>query len=94
MTKEQYDLAKKELEKEFEAKKKFLAIDFATQNNPYKQGDIITDHFHTIIIDGWKTTFGIYGYPSLVYYGTVLNKDGKDSKNQKENYIYQENITT
>jgi len=92
MTKEEYDLAKKELEKQFEEKKKQLAINYATSNNPYKQGDVITDHFHTIRIDRWKTTYGSFGYPSLVYYGTVLNKDGKESKNQKENYVYQENI--
>lgn len=92
MTKEQYDLAKKELEKEFEEKKKFLAIDFARENNPYKQGDIISDHYKTIKIERWKTTYGGFGYPSLIYYGTALKKDGTPAKNQKENAIYQENI--
>jgi len=94
MTKEQYETAKKELENEFEEKKKLLAIDFARENNPYKQGDIISDHYKTIIIQKWKTTYGGFEYPSLVYYGTVLKKDGTPAKNQTDNAIYQRNITT
>lgn len=92
MTKEEYDIAIKEIEHRVEDSKKKLAINYATSNNPYKVGDVITDHFHTIRIERWKTVLGGFSYPSLVYYGTVLNKDGKDAKNQKDNYMYQENI--
>ena len=92
MTLAQYDAAKRELQAEFDEKKKQLAIQYARENNPYKQGDVISDHMKTIRIEKWRAYVGLNNYPMCIYTGTVLKKDGTEAKNQKDNEIYQQNI--
>jgi hypothetical protein len=66
---------------------------YAFSNNPYKIGDFITDHVGTIKIE--KIKFSVYfGGSECVYIGTQYNKDGKVSKKQDRNTIYQSNIIT
>lgn len=82
-----------ELEIQFKEAKNNLYIKYALANNPYKIGDIISDHNTTIRISHKpKIRVDIYGIPSCVYKGVQLNKDGSPSKRQKETIIFQTNI--
>ncbi len=92
MTKEQYDTAQNALSTEYDKKRKELNKQFAFENNPYKIGDKITDHISTIEIQKIQVYNMIGGYPSCVYSGIQYNKDGKVSKKQDHNTIYQCNI--
>jgi hypothetical protein len=64
---------------------------YAMSNNPYKLGDIIEDHLCKIKIENIKYAV-LYGIPSSVYYGTLIQKNGKPFKNNKQDCIYQTNI--
>ena len=79
------------IEAEYLKKKKAIQIEYAISNNPYKIGDVISDHYKTIIIKSWKFWISS-SVPCLVYYGTRLTKAGTPAKNQEENAIYQMNI--
>jgi hypothetical protein len=50
MTKEEYKSKKDKINKEHNEKLLFLAKQYAFINNPYKVGDIITDHIGSIKI--------------------------------------------
>jgi hypothetical protein len=64
---------------------------YALANNPYKIGDLVTDHVATIKVE--KITFHVsYGESQCVYTGTQLNKDGKVNKKQDHNTVFQQNI--
>lgn len=82
-----------EIEKEMQAKKDKLIREYASANNPYKIGDIITDSIGSLIIE--KINFVRPSYntlPSCVYYGTELKKDGTPMKRQSKRPIYQNYI--
>lgn len=91
MTKEQYYEKLKAIEKQYEEIKKSLYREYAFANNPYKVGDFITDHAATIQIEKIQVYYS-YDMPACVYTGTQYNKDGKVSKKQDHNKIYQNNI--
>lgn len=79
------------LQVKYEFDRKELFKKFAYANNPYKIGDIVSDHHTTIEIK----KIGIYisyGESSCVYTGIQLNKDGKPSKKQDTTTVYQMNI--
>lgn len=91
MTKE--DLAKEisELQQQHEKDKYALHKKYAFANNPYKVGDIVTDHYKTVKIE----RIGIYvglGETCCKYTGQVLRKDGQPAKDQKDNTVFQMNI--
>jgi len=87
---EEYDNKLKELSREFEEKKKQLYRDFAYSNNPYKEGDIFTDHIGSILIK----KIGVYvsfDLPECVYTGLELKKDGTPTKKGNIRQAYQSN---
>ena len=91
MTNTEYDSKLEKLRLEFEQNKRSLAIEYATSNNPYKVGDVISDHYKTIRIEKWKIS--LYSrYPSLVYTGVLLKKDGTPAKKQDDRTVWQSNI--
>jgi len=93
MTKEELEKEMVELEKQHYANQRKLYQKYALANNPYKEGDIITDHVASIQIQ----SIGLHvsmGEPCCKYIGLQLNKDGKPSKKQDHNIIYQTNILT
>lgn len=76
---------------QYELNKKNLYKKYALANNPYKTGDIITDHIGSVKIE----TIGVYvtnGEAECTYSGIQLNKDGNPAKQQKHTQIYQSNI--
>lgn len=93
MSKEEYDLKVRLLEKELKDKKLELAKEYALANNPIKVGDIITDHYHTIKVERIGTAIVIGSpYPACVYSGVQLKKDGTPRVNQDDTRMYQDNI--
>jgi hypothetical protein len=95
MTAEEYHLKHKELILAFESHKSNLARDYAYSTNPYKIGDIVTDHIGAIKIERIKFTMGwnsIGELPSCVYVGIELKKDGTPTKKQNKRVVYQKNI--
>jgi len=80
------------LEKEFETKKKELIARYCTENNPYKIGDVFTDHQGSIKIERILHTkvFGKNDY-CCEYYGIVLKKDGTETKNHVRRTAWQSN---
>jgi hypothetical protein len=89
MTTEEYTQKRKEIEQKCEEDKKLLMMQFVRENNPYKIGDIITDHEGSIKIE--KMTYSWHG-PAAVYYGTIVNKNGTMHKAGKQRGVYQLNI--
>lgn len=94
MTKEEYQLKYKEITQQEDERKKSLAKDYANSNNPYKIGDIITDHVGSIKIEEIKyslyTSFDTL--PCCVFIGTEITKKGELNKRGKKRMIYQTNI--
>lgn len=93
MKKEDYENKKKELEKEYETKKSVLMREFVDSNNPYKIGDIVTDHIGSVRIERIKYTWGYYNVPpGAVYYGIELLKNGTPNKRGTMRDVYQSNL--
>lgn len=91
MNKNELNTKLNELLEKYERDRRNIQREYAFSNNPYKIGDIIKDHHTTIKIE--KINLHIsYGEASCVYTGIQLNKDGKPSKRQDCNTIYQCNI--
>lgn len=94
MTKEEFNRNKRAIEIKCEVEMKELIKEFATQNNPIKVGDIVTDHYHTIKVEHISYRSWQYGgkYPECVYKGVLLKKDGTPYKSMKYSDAYQSNV--
>lgn len=91
MTEEIYTERKKQLETQLQLDLNKLRRECAEANNPYKIGDVISDHYHTIRIEsmaeyGWGTL------PYMLYRGVELKKDGTPTKRQENTEMHQTNI--
>ena len=64
--------------------------EFVDANNPYKIGDIVTDHKCTIRIE--KIRYYLTEKPCAFYSGVILNKDGSPRKDGKTETVYQSQI--
>lgn len=86
------DYSKKmdELNKAHEKSKKELSTKYALSNNPFKIGDIITDHIGSVKIT--KIKISLYPKPACVYEGVILNKNLSPNKLNKTRTVYQPNI--
>lgn len=91
MTKPELDAKLKELETQYVAQCQLLKIAFCKANNPYRVGDIFTDHIGSIRIE--KIGFYLSGSMghTCTYEGVVLKKDGKETKNRDKRTAYQKN---
>ena len=78
-----------ECEMRYEDEKRKILRKYAIDNNPYKQGDIITGHGTVIKIESMKIALYAYNGPQMVYNGVQLNKDLSVSKRQINTEIYQ-----
>jgi len=92
MIHEQYLQMLKDLENDFNKERRKLAVRYAQANNPYKIGDIISDHSDTIKIENIGFDWGYNNNPSCVYTGVILKKDLTPNKLNKKTSIYQINI--
>ena len=71
--------------------KKEAIVEYCDANNPYKIGDVFTDHMGSILIEEIKyTNFNnIHRTPSCIYHGVQLNKNGTVSKLGNKRDAYQ-----
>lgn len=92
---EDYKLKLQELEKEFSIKKENLKKQYAFENNPYKIGDIVTDHIGSIKIESIVPTIPfLSNEPSCYYEGIELKKDLTPKKKGDKRMVYQGNIVS
>lgn len=95
MTKEEYKSKVIEINNDRELKLKSLAKEYALSNNPYKIGDIVTDHIKTVKIEKIQFTLGgLQSPPECVYTGIELTKKGEPNKKGNKRSVYQSNIIT
>lgn len=96
MTTEQLHTEQIRLKREYEKALKDVAKKYCDANNPYKVGDVFTDHIGSIIIERIEYHTSLGSYYCCVYYGTILNKDGTPTKKKgNKRFAYQSNdITT
>lgn len=93
MTQDEYNERIKRLEAKLEDEKNTLLKEFVDSNNPYKKGDIVTDHIGSIRIEKIKyATGGMLGIPCAVYFGIELTKKGVPKKIATKRDVYQRNI--
>ena len=93
MTYEEYKRQEAEIDLNAKMQKNLLMAEFVKANNPYKIGDIVTDHIGSIIIDKIQSAWGYGGTPpSAVYGGLVLKKDGTPTKKMERRSVFQGNI--
>jgi hypothetical protein len=91
--KENYEKQIAEIEKEAAERKTALVILYASENNPYKIGDVVSDHSGSIIIE--KITATVYWttkFPCCSYWGLELKKDGTLRKDKSKRSVHQLNI--
>ena len=82
------------VQKECQDKQTALRIKFALEHNPVKEGDIVTDHYHTIRVE----IMSVCGYPipHMRYTGIAMTKKGVPAKRQPSprEPVFQGNIKT
>lgn len=91
MTKAEYESELKTLNREHEDSKNKLIKEYALSNNPYKIGDIITDHYQRIKIEKIRA-ISYFSEIGCRYYGVNLKEDGTPVKSGSKTWIYQSNI--
>jgi hypothetical protein len=91
MTHGEMRLQIKHLTIKFESDKKDIIRTYLNSINPYKVGDIISDHIGKLQIEEWKYRT-LESEPDLVYYGTELKKDGSPMKKQTQRAVYLSNV--
>lgn len=87
---EDYKSRLRQLAIDYEKAKQNLAREYALANNPYKVGDIFTDHIGSIAIE----RIGVYlssDAPHCVYNGLELKKDGTSTKRGNKRDAHQSN---
>ena len=92
MTKETLYNQLAQLLEDYEQQKKELIKSYCIANNPYKVGDVFTDHFGSIKIEEIKYTAGtIIRGPGCVYFGPELKKNGTPKLSGARRKAYQTN---
>lgn len=77
--------------REYTMRRKAIIMNFLLLNNDIKEGDVITDLYHTIRVENIKYPQKYYWY-GCEYVGVRLRKDGKPMANQSNNTVYQINV--
>ena len=88
------------IRQDYKKAKEDLYLNFAEENNPYKIGDIVRDHYHTIKIRKIKHRFpderAIFNdrsdFPTSIFTGTELTKDLSPKRIQRNIFMYQCNV--
>ena len=92
MTIEEFKQSLSVIKKQYEQSKNDLIVIFANDNNPYKIGDIIEDHYHTIQIEKLFPQSDCRGFGTMKFFGVELKKDLTPKKRQSNVIMYQEDI--
>lgn len=92
MEKEEYLRKIKEINDNYEQQVRNLKTEYVLSNNSYKVDDIFEDHIGRIRIESINVERVFGGeYPSCTYFGTEVNKDGKDNKRGTKRKAWQSN---
>lgn len=92
MKKEEFKNRLKELELEFDKKKKELFVQFALSHNTIKVGDIVKDHSGCAEVIKLSVCYDHNGYSMMRYNCIELTKNGKHKKKEPMRWLYQTNI--
>jgi len=92
MTNEEYDIKMKNIEKEFNEKKKALVLEYVNSNAIAKKGDIIEDKRYKICVRRLCCSIGFKRYPIAWYEGVKLTKKNEPYKSQEVTTIMQADI--
>lgn len=92
MTKQEFDSRLKELQLEFDKKKKALLIDFALSHNTITIGDIVKDNLGCAEVIKLGIHICYDGYSAMRYNCIELKKDGTPKKKETMRWVYQSNI--
>ena len=92
MNQEEYKKRLLEIESERNQKINSLKKEYAMLNNPYKIGDVITDHMGSIKIESVHLSQSSSILPCCSYFGLELKKDGTPKKNNSKRRVWQENL--
>ena len=90
-TLEDFNQRLKELELEFEEKKKALIVEYCKTNAIFKVGDVVTDHIGSILVEKVQAAYS-FNKPVTVYRGRVLKKDGTPTKREEKRTVWSSNI--
>lgn len=91
-TKETYLQELKSLQAKHDAEISELQKSVALENNPYKVGDIVTDHIGSLEIKEIRVYRSYGELPTCIYYGVELKKDGTKKAKQENRPVYQINL--
>lgn len=94
MTPEELKQKIDEIEKQSALDKKAVIRQYCDEKNPYKLGDVFTDHIGSIKIDKMGYSYGNSFGPDracMVYEGVELKKDGSPKKNNPRRMAWQSN---
>ena len=100
MTKKDFLAELNILRQDYKKAKEDLYLKFAEENNPFKVGDIVEDHYHIIKIRKIKHRFpdarAIFNdgsdFPTTIFTGTELNLELSPKKIQRNIYMYLCNV--
>lgn len=92
MNREELEQKLKELKIKYDSEKFEIIKSYCDANNPYKVGDVFTDHMGSVIVEKIKYYYSDFyvGY-YCTYLGAVLKKDGKARKNNDKRWAFQSN---
>lgn len=79
-----------EIARRAETTRKAVMLEYAKANNPYKIGDVFTDHMGSIEITEVLYSL-VEKYPCAVYGGIILNSNGDKNKSGKTRRAHQSN---
>jgi hypothetical protein len=92
MTEADYKIEMAKIETERRQKREEVMKKFAFENNTVKSGDKFTDHIGTIVVEQIKATLpSLSEFPSCMYFGIELKKDGTPKKDGSKRWTYQTN---
>lgn len=91
MTLKELNVAESFYRKECDDKIRAIQHQYAIENNPINIGDIITDHIGSIKVETIRVCHNTK-YPTCIYNGFVVTKNGSISKRQTKRDVYQINI--
>lgn len=91
MTLRELNIAESFYRKECDNKIRAVRHQYAMENNPINIGDIVTDNIGSIKVETIRVCHNTT-YPTCIYNGFVVTKNGSISKRQTKRDVYQVNI--
>ena len=86
-----YETSLKQLEKDFNAAKWNLAIEYADSNSIASKGDLVTDHIGTVKVEVVKVSV-MGSLPACIYQGHCYTAKGEPFKKKKIRNVWQGNV--